>query len=192
LSQSWAIYNVLKSWTLYDLSEDEVKLLLITFSDNELKLTKICRKGDSKWDGVLNSTHHHLLGVSNKERYAKTELYPSLEFKGDPSVDTDIFKTTKIQYPRIHIRHESKITCKILGLADKVFATQTLDLSDGGLSFTEALPDWVAGYFLVSVDGKFELMCSIVEDQKERTRVQIACDENDPHYVGYKAWLLTL
>lgn len=192
MSQSWALYNALKSWTLYDLSENEVKLLLLTFSENELKLTKICRKGESKWDGILSAANSQFLRIDNRKKYGSKTGYPSTDMKGDTSVDTDILKTTKVQHPRIHNRYESSVPCRIIGSSDKVFDAISLDFSEGGISFTETVPDWVAGYFLVQVNGRFELLCSVVEDQKERTRVQIAAEESDPQYIEYKEWLLTL
>ena len=36
------------------------------------------------------------------------------------------------------------------------------------------------------------LMCSLVEDQKEKKRVQIVSEEQDPQFLIYKEWLLTL
>ena len=70
-----------------------------------------------------------------------------------------------------------------------------MDLSEGGLYFKDTLPDWVAGYFLVGVQSPttiYQLMCSVVEDQKERRRVQIVSEEQDAHYLAYKEWLLTM
>jgi hypothetical protein len=42
------------------------------------------------------------------------------------------------------------------------------------------------------VNDQFQLLCSIVEDQKEKNRVQIVADDNDPQYEMYKEWLRTL
>jgi hypothetical protein len=192
LSQRWALYNALKSWTLYDLTEDEVKLLLLTFSENELKLTKICQKGDSKWDGILSSANSRFLSIDNREKHSDGSGYPSTEISGDASVDTEFLRTTKVQHPRVHNRYELTVPCQVNGVANRVVEVKTMDLSEGGISFTETLPDWVAGYFLVVVDGRFNLLCSVVEDQKERTRVQISSQESDPQYLAYKEWLLTL
>lgn len=193
LNQHWALYNALKFWTLYDLTEDEVKLLVLTFSDNELKLTKVCRKGDSTWDSILSPENNTLfLNEANKAKYSDVTAYPQFENKGDESVDTNIFKIVKVKLPRLHSRYERRISCKIIGPQHKTFATQTFDLSEGGLSFIEVIPDWVAGYFLISVDNQFEVLCSVVEDQKERTRVQIVSEETEPQFINYKAWLLTL
>ena len=193
MSDNWALSNALKFWTLYDLTESEVKLLLLTFSDNELKLTKICRKGESSWDSVLNSqSSQSFLNPSNRLKYNNQAGYPGHVATGDASVDTDILKTEKIQHAREHNRYESQIFCKILGSHNKSFSARTVDLSEGGFQFDEVIPDWVAGYFLVAVDERFELMCSVVEDQKERKRVQVAAEESDPQYVAYKKWLLSL
>jgi hypothetical protein len=192
LSQSWALHNALKSWTLFDLSESEVKLLLLTFSENELKLTKICQKGDSKWDGVLSSANSHFLSLDNRAKYSDGAGYPNSDMGGNDSVDTEFLKTTKVQHPRVHNRYEVSVPCQVNGVSNRVFDAHTQDLSEGGISFNETLPDWVAGYFLVIVDNRFNLLCSVVEDQKERTRIQISSQESDPQYLAYKEWLLTL
>ena len=88
----WALYNALKFWTLYNLSEDEVRLLLLTFSDNELKLTKICKTNDSKWDSVLAPAYSAFLSPEIKLRYQHADDYPSLELKNDSDTDDSFFK----------------------------------------------------------------------------------------------------
>jgi len=118
--------------------------------------------------------------------------FPSTELSGDASVDTEFLRTTKVQHPRIHNRYEVSVPCQVSGVANRTFEVKTLDLSEGGISFVDPLPDWVAGYFLVTVDEKFNLLCSVVEDQKERTRVQVSSQESDPQYLAYKDWLATL
>ncbi len=190
----WALYNALKFWTLYNLSEDEVRLLLLTFSDNELKLTKICKTNDSKWDSVLAPAYSAFLSPEIKLRYQHADDYPSLELKNDSDTDDSFFKKAakKTQHPRLHNRYEKRVLCGILSGQNKEFSTETIDLSEGGLYFKDIIPDWVAGYFIVTVNSEFALLCSLVEDQKEKTRVQIVADENDPQFNLYREWLQTL
>ena len=189
----WAVYNTLKFWTLYNLTDEEVSLLLMTFSDNELKLTKICKMNDSKWESALHASNSDFLKPDKKLKYSEAKNYPSLELRGDSGEDTGFFKTTaKVMHPRLHNRYEKRISCGILSGQNKEFSTQTIDLSEGGLYFKDIIPDWVAGYFIVTVNNEYALLCSLVEDQKEKTRVQIVADENDPQYTLYREWLLTL
>lgn len=190
----WAVYNALKFWTLYNLSEDEVRLLLLTFSDNELKLTKICKMNDSKWESVLGEAYSAFLSPEIRLRYQDDSGYPSLEYKSDSDTDDSFFKKAakKVQHPRLHNRYEKRVVCGILSGQNKEFATETIDLSEGGLYFKDIIPDWVAGYFIVTVNTEFALLCSLVEDQKEKTRVQIVADENDPQFILYREWLRTL
>ncbi len=100
-------------------------------------------------------------------------------------------KSGKVVHPRLYNRIEKEIPC-VISLNDREFESTTIDLSEGGFYFKDAVPDWVAGYFLVNVDGRFQMMCSLVEDQKRKARVQIVSDENDPQYVAYKDWLTSL
>lgn len=190
MTLSWALYNALKNWTLYNLSEQDVKLLLLTFSENELKLAKLCKSGDSNWNNVLFPEFAHLLKKENGDRYQASDVFPLLLEQNDAKTDTGFFgmKGGKVVHPRLYNRIEKTVSCSI-HLNDKNFATETVDLSEGGLYFKDVIPDWIAGYFIVEVDSKFRLMCSLVEDQKEKSRVQIVSEENDPHYVSYREWL---
>ncbi|MGZ3724843.1 MAG: PilZ domain-containing protein [Pseudobdellovibrio sp.] len=195
MNSNWALYNALKFWTLYNLTETEVKLLLLTFSDHELKLAKVCRHGDSNWDFVLAGANAALLlSEEDKNKYLEHDGYPHVELKGESVTDTAFYrmKGKRILQPRLHNRYEKRIPCVINIADDKVFKTETIDLSEGGLYFKDLIPEWIAGYFIVSVNDEFNLLCSIVEDQKEKTRVQIVAADTDAQYVHYKQWLQTL
>ena len=194
MSQSWALYNALKFWTLYNLTEQEVKLLLLTFSENELKLAQVSRSGDEKWLPVTDDSLKDLLSPENKKPYCDAANYPSTDLGTLGSNDTRIFtnQVTKVSQPRLHNRYEKNVGCAISNANDRVFLTESRDLSEGGLHFKDVIPDWVAGYFIVVVNDEFQLMCSLVEDQKEKTRVQIVAEEDDPQYLLYKEWLKTL
>lgn len=192
-NQTWALYNALKFWTLYNLSEHEVRLLLLTFSDNEIRLAKICKMHDSRWESVNSAAHSDFLKPENKYQYQGSHGYPSLELNRGESPDTAFFniKSNKVLQPRLHNRYEKSVKCVVESPFNKTitFATQTIDLSDGGLYFKEILPDWVSGYFVVNVENRFRLLCSLVEDQKEKNRVQIVSEDSDANYIAYRDWL---
>ncbi len=194
MNQSWALYNALKYWTLYNLSENEVKLLLMTFSDNELKLAKVCRQGGAGWTSVTDESLADLIKSENKKAYSDADNYPSLDFGSGGTNDTRIFsnQAAKVSQPRQHNRYEKKVVCAISNANNRVFVTESQDLSEGGLHFRDVIPDWVAGYFIVVIQDEFQLMCSLVEDQKEKTRVQIVASEDDPQYLLYKEWLKSI
>lgn len=192
LSSNWALYNSLKSWTLFNLSESELRLLLLGLSENELKLAKICRKGEAEWQRLDKTAHAGLLARQGMESYFQGSGYPSPSLRDDPAPDTEYFviKPSRVMQPRLHKRYEVAVPCTLVG--SKEFHTETVDLSEGGLFFRELIPSWIAGYFLVVVNSKFQLMCSLVEDQKEKKRVQIVSEDSDPHFMLYKEWLKTL
>jgi len=195
---TWALHNTLKGWTLYDLTSSEVQLLVHVMSTNEIRLCQVCQKGASAWQPLSETTHPDLF---SKKLNNNSNGYPELEPVGASKTnsganDTDYFvvSPTKKVLPRLHTRHDVIVACSIRS-AKNVFATETVDLSEGGLHFKDLLPDWIAGYFLVAVttpDGIFQLMCSLVEDQKEKKRVQVVSEESDPQYLLFKNWLLTL
>ncbi len=189
---SWGIHNSLKGWTLFGLNNREMQLLVKTMSVNEIKLTQVCHEGDVKWTLLNESSHPELFQFAQGEALC----FPVIENKPKDVGDTEYFvvRPKKQIQPRLHQRYEIEVTCQIFSTTRK-FTTSTIDLSEGGIYFKETIPDWVSGYFLVGVqatDTVYQLMCSLVEDQKDKKRVQIVAEETEPHYVAYKEWLLTL
>lgn len=190
----WAIHNPLKPWTLYNLSESELKLLLMSLSESEIRLVKICKKNDELWQSIDKTTHQSLFSKNSMENYKVNTDYPLLEVREESIVDRHYFviKPSKVLHPRLHTRHETPVTCVLVGSNNKQFTTETIDLSEGGFYFKDIIPDYFAGYFLVIVESKYQLMCSLVEDQKEKKRVQIVSEESDYHFLQYKNWLDSL
>lgn len=189
----WALHNPLKPWTLYNLSETQLKLIIKSLSESELRLVKICKKNDAVWKSLDKKEHEDLFDNKTIEAYCAGEGYPSIETRGESVNDTEYFiiRPNKVLHPRMHQRFDVAVPCVVLGNNHKEFATETIDISEGGLQFKDVIPNWVSGYFLVIVKSKFQLMCSLVEDQKEKKRVQIVSEESDAHFIDYKNWLNT-
>lgn len=201
----WAIYNSLKGWSLYDISERELQLIVKTLSVNEIRLTKVCQQSDTNWVPLNEQNYPQLFKTISSD----VTLYPQLSLQSESAEDTEYFvvRPKRVIQPRLHQRYEAAIKCHIQ-TTTKQFDTETFDLSEGGLFFKDIIPDWVAGYFIVVVDflsssnhtaesgslsrKSVRLMCSLVEDQKEKKRVQIVSEEQDPQFLIYKEWLLTL
>jgi len=188
---SWGIHNSLKGWTLHGLNDREMQLIIKTMSINEVKLTQVCRLGDAKWSPLSEKSYPELFKMTSD-----IVGFPPLETRGKETNDTEFFivRPKRTIQPRLHQRYEVEVPCQITS-TNKQFNATTIDLSEGGLYFKETIPDWVAGYFLVGVQGQsavYRLMCSMVEDQKERKRVQIVSEEQDAHYLAYKEWLLSM
>jgi hypothetical protein len=187
---SWALHNALKGWTLYDLSDREVQLIVKSMSINEVKLTQICKAGDPKWSYLAEANHPQFF----KKIDFNVAQYPTVESQLTASgVDTEYFvvRPKRVMFPRLHKRYEIEVACFIFSTT-RQFHSTTFDLSEGGLFFKDVIPDWVAGYFIVGVhspEGIIQLMCSLVEDQKEKKRVQIVSEEFDPQFILYKDWL---
>ncbi len=191
-SPLWAIHNSLKGWTLHGLTEREMQVLVKTMSINEIRLTQVCQSGDESWQTLSETQFPNLFKFSK----SVIESFPTIDTKLRESSDTEYFivRPKKNIQPRLHTRYEVEVTCLIFSTT-RQFTTTTIDLSEGGLYFKDTVPDWVAGYFIVGVQSKninYQLMCSMVEDQKERKRVQIVSEEMDPQYAAFKEWLLTL
>lgn len=188
---SWGIHNSLKGWTLHGLNDREMQLIIKTMSINEVKLTQVCRLGDAKWSPLNEKSYPELFKASSD-----IVGFPPLDIKAKETNDTEFFivRPKRTIQPRLHQRYEVEVAC-LISSTNKQFKATTVDLSEGGLYFKETIPDWVAGYFLVGVQTQnaiYRLMCSMVEDQKERKRVQIVSEEQDTHYLAYKEWLLSM
>jgi len=189
---SWGIHNSLKGWTLHGLNDREMKLIIKTMSINEVKLTQVCRLGDTKWTLLNEKSYPELF----QGKIVDLPGFPALDTRSKETNDTDFFvvRPKRTIQPRLHQRYEVEVPC-LVSSTTREFSTTTIDLSEGGLYFKETMPDWVAGYFLVGVqtsNAVYRLMCSMVEDQKERKRVQIVSEEQDAHYLAYKEWLFSM
>ena len=189
----WALYNSLKGWTLYSLTEREIQLVINTLSTNELKLAKVCKKNGKEWYKISREIFPELYAPAGKFE----EGYPALGADAPvEGTDTDYFvvKTTKAMHPRLHERIEKEFPTTVLGQSNN-FDTTTLDLSEGGIHFKDIIPAWVSGYFIVRItdgDQTYQVMCSLVEDQKEKKRVQVMSEESDPQFLKYRNWLDSL
>ena len=189
----WAIHNSLKGWTLYSLTEREIQLMINTLSTNEIKLAKVCKQHDKEWRKLSREELPELYAPVGKFE----EGYPVLGFEAaSDSTDTDYFvvKTKKVLHPRLHDRIEKQFNVTVLGQTQN-FSTTTIDLSEGGIHFNDVIPAWVSGYFIVRIqDGEntYSVMCSLVEDQKEKKRVQVMSEESDPQFLRYRGWLDSL
>lgn len=165
-------------------------------SVNEIRLSQVCQQGDKQWKPLIEKDFPELF----QSVESHPDQFPEQQNRRDSAYDTDYFviRPKRVIQPRLHERYETAVHCSILS-STKTFKTTTIDLSEGGLYFKDLIPEWVAGYFIVAIHGldsfdgtKFQLMCSLVEDQKEKKRVQIVSEEQDSQFLLYKEWLLTL
>ena len=190
---SWAVHNPLKGWTLYDLSEKELQLLVNSFTPNEVRLCRVCSSVEKKWTSLDATTHALFFSNYGKEQGG----FPSPDqTEKTASMDTDYFivRPKKVIYPRLHQRIEIELPVSIENHTQS-FKTETIDISEGGLHLKDVIPDWVSGYFIVKVysgNQVAQLMCSLVEDQKVKQRVQVVSEDSDSHFIHYKNLLTTL
>ena len=190
----WGLHNALKGWTLYDLTVSEVQLLVQVMSANEVRLSKVCMEEAKTWTSLTTEKFPQLF----KTEATSLKNYPPLhqsEKSLSGEVDTEYFVVRpRKQVPRLHKRYDVSVRCTV-NSTSKSIDTESVNLSEGGLQFKDTLPDWIAGYFIVALGlpaGVVQLMCSLVEDQKEKKRVQIVSEDTDPQYLVYRAWLSTL
>ena len=197
MADEWALHNTLKGWTLYGLSVREVQLMTQVMSVNEVKLVKVCQKKSSSWQPLSQQSYPDFF-IKNNHAIDDYPLLPSdrgTVTHADGESDTDYFVIKpRTILPRLHKRHDIAIPCTIFSTKQN-FKTESINISEGGLQFKDLLPDWIAGYFIVGLacpDGMIQLMCSLVEDQKEKKRVQIVSEDSDPQFLIYKSWLGSL
>lgn len=186
----WALHNALKGWTLYGLNEREVQLIINSLSATELKLLSVCHLTEKAWIPFDLQKHATFISetAKNKNHFPEPSNLGSAN-DADPSYF--VVKPKKAILPRLHQRIDIEIDASIEGQVKK-FDSQTVDLSEGGIYFKDVIPDWVSGYFIVSINynnKSYQIMCALVEDQKIKHRVQVMSEESDVHYMNYKTLL---
>lgn len=191
---TWALHNALKSWTLYNLSATQISILILPMTPSELKLAHVCSKNGKNWETLDRSKYPQFFKSEVTKNLLDANYYPPVDIRSDSVSEAGYFviKPNKVVQPRLHKRYEVSVNCVLVGVNNQEFSTETIDLSEGGLYFKDIIPTWVAGYFLVTVKSQFQLMCSLVEDQKEKKRVQIVSEESDFNFIQYKNWLKQL
>ncbi len=188
------MHNALKGWTLYDLGVSDVQLLVQVMSANEIRLSKVCLAHSTVWTSLSQIEHPQFFNAKKNS----SENYPALHqtektMAGETDTEYFVVRPRK-QLPRLHKRHDLAISCTV-NSTTKSIDMVTVNLSEGGIQFKDTLPDWIAGYFIVALlipTGGVQLMCSLVEDQKEKKRVQIVSEDTDPQYLVYQSWLASL
>jgi len=168
-------------------------------SDAETKVSWLHYKGWSEWRPLGGEHGVSFFSYQEKERNALPAL-PELNISDDRDHDITQVHTdagiTKFKEPvvRKFTRYRVRIPVDIL-VGSNVFSTHTADVSEGGFFFEDPLPDWVAGYFTVSLkirDGQvFEFTCFLAEDQKrEKFRTEIAPSTSEKYFESFKDWLV--
>lgn len=194
MSALWGMHNALKGWTLYDLGVNDVQLLVQVLSANEIRLCKVCTLDSAVWTSLSQTEHPQFFSAKKNS----SENYPALHqsektMAGETDTEYFVVRPRK-QLPRLHKRHDLEVSCTV-NSTTKSINTVTVNVSEGGIQFKDTLPDWIAGYFIVALlipTGSVQLMCSLVEDQKEKKRVQIVSEDTDPQYLIYQSWLTSL
>lgn len=192
----YALHNALKGWTLYDLSEREVQIVINSLSKNEINLTKVCEASSLKWVELSSTRWPHLFSETALKSKVFQEYVDTSSVTAEKT-DTEYYVVRAPQknfHERAHQRVSIVLKTRIIG-ATADFETTTQDVSEGGIQLADVIPQWVSGYFIVEIEhleNKFSIMCSLVEDQATKKRVQIMSEENDPNFVRYKTWLKSL
>lgn len=186
----WSVYNSIKSWTLYGLNLREVQLLVNSMSINEIKLSKVTADAGLNWQNLTVQNFPHFFSNTGKDQLNCLTYQPD-EVQLDHDTDFFIIKPKREHLARLHKRFEMAFKVILEGQS-KSFESVTIDISEGGIYFKDSIPDWVSGYFVVriySAINSYQVICSLVEDQKIKQRVQIVSEDNDPHFLKYKEWL---
>lgn len=193
--QRWALHNPLKSWTLKDMMDHELQLVMGTLTSAERQLCLIWKKGWADWKRMAT-----IADFEFQPPIAIVEGAPPLP--GNPLLQGEE-EVTQVKIlgrgpdrqmeDRRHGRHEICVPVEIIQ-GSQTFRTETLDISTSGVRFKDPIPDWVAGYFTVLFRGPlppFEITCALVEDQKNNKDCAEVFDTNDEEsgLQTYLAWV---
>lgn len=196
-SRKWSLHNPVKGWTLHRLSLREVSILIGTLSPVELASSFVWQK---KWLGWRRLAEVQL--TKSTEVILAPPSVPPLPEMAAAEVAEEVTQVRPVQVrapdvtPRRHARTKISVPVEIVKGTD-FLATQTLDVSESGIRFSEPLPGWVVGYFTVIFrqDGlNFEITCALVEDQKgvkDRAEV-IDTNDEESGLQKYLVWTRSL
>lgn len=191
MSSLWILRNPLRGWTLGGLTAREARLVISTLSSAERILLHVMREGKPEWFRLSSAFSAPLL-LDLKEFPVPTNLPEVPEDSEPESTRVQLVGKAKEFRDRKFDRLFMNVPVEVLA-SGHTFQTTTEDLSEGGLRVRDLLPDWIAGYFIVVMKAptdEFELYCSMVEDQKkDRFRIEVVSQENDPQYLKYCSWV---
>lgn len=167
-------------------------------SDAETKVSWVYHKGWKEWRPLGGEYGASFFSYQERERNSLPAL-PDLNISDDRDHDiTQVHTDTGIIKYREPVarkfnRYRVRIPADIF-VGSNTFQTHTANISEGGFYFEDPLPDWVAGYFTVTLkveNGKvFEFTCFLAEDQKrEKFRTEIAPSTSERHFENFKSWL---
>lgn len=200
LGKIWSVHNPLKVWTLHNLTQREVRLLVRTFSSAEVSLCLVWRPGWADWKKLREEAVLSAFMVEDEPSNA-----PPISRKHVEVSEEDI---TQIQAERRaappidetgrrHRRYGIGIPVEVIK-GDQIFSSMTADVSESGVRFKQDLPKWVAGYFTIifRVDAQrhFEVTGALVEDQKHGKDKAEIIDTNDEEsgFNQYIEWVRLL
>lgn len=194
-ARTWYMHNPLKDWTLHGLSDRECALVLATLSLPEKRAVLLWREDLKSW---IHLDHAEAKALPSKVGTSSRARLPNIPRVDDHQEETTAVSTQrkKMVVPREHLRIDMKLSAELIG-ANQSQKLTTDNVSEGGIKFTERLPDWVAGYFTVVLETpekKFELTCMLVEDQRQdKMRVAVVeTNDEESHLPLYKKWIRSL
>lgn len=192
----WILYNPNRSWFLGQLSAREARVIIKTLSFLELKSLLVTREKETEWYR-LDHPFCEPIRLDFAEFNVTEASLPSIPVFEDEEITSvqDLKAPQSFQVRRFQ-RVEKAVPIEIF-VGSKSIKTTTADISEGGIRVKDVLPDWVAGYFAVTLNPTaqqtLEVHCSIVEDQKrDRYRIEIVSLPTDPKYVDYCLWIQTI
>lgn len=166
-------------------------------TDAEMKVSWAHQEGWADWKPLSGPECHGLFSYKDSD-HGELPALPQIIQEDDHEitqvrvVNSGIQKREQIV--RKFIRYEAKIPAEIV-VGANAFATNTLDMSEGGFCFEDKLPDWVAGYFTVVLntpEKMFEFTCFLAEDQKkDKFRAEVAPTTSEQVINEFREWLLS-
>jgi len=187
--KKWTLHNPLKGWTRQGLSLEEAQLLVSTLSMGEQAVTMIWVEEWPEWK-ELRSSEGEVLFMERDSAGSNPPPLPDADVdEVDEAAEEEEItqvrpvnstKRTSIAARKFE-RIEISIPCELI-VGGYSFPTHTKDISLGGFCFEDSLPEWVAGYFTVSLKTSepLEFICTLVEDQKRnKLRASIVLENQE-------------
>lgn len=177
----WALNCDFHNWTVQDLSLREAQIILETLRDSEKATVLVWRTGWPTWRSLKHPSCSELM-YTRIQNIEAPHLNINIENDSEITAVRPMSNESPFQ-ARKYKRFSAAYPCLVLS-NQKEFATQTVDLSRGGIRLANSVPDWVAGYCTLRLEVEsgvsLSVICALAEDQKDfKTRFEVVSNEGD-------------
>lgn len=173
MERSWSLYNKVERLRVDDLRPEQVRTIMLGIPSSQVHNWYACQEGDLHWVALQSLPEFHVdymgaaaipemdeppLAKASGDNFSEPLLTPSVpktkprrplfEDSPEPLLTNPALEVvkTEINERRSARRYHKKLAFSVL-IEGQSFASQTVDVSMGGMSIRDPLPAWVTKHF---------------------------------------------